>query len=87
MSTPKPDNPPAFPGVVTEMQYDKYTEQNFPCVYSAGGMTLRDWFAGQALAGILTRNCAAATINETAAEWAYKIADAMLAARAKEGTQ
>lgn len=50
------------------------------------GMTLLDWFAGQALAGI-----AIDTINnwdgdldeqaETAAVWSYAVADAMLAER------
>jgi hypothetical protein len=46
------------------------------------GMTLRDWFAGQALAGLC-----ASTDHESApskgilADWAYQQADAMLAAR------
>ncbi len=40
-------------------------------------MTLRDWFAGQALAGLVAR---ASTFN-SAAEWAYAYADAMLKAR------
>ena len=46
------------------------------------GMSLRDWFAGQALAGQLS--------NEDAdpvkiAKWSYSFADAMIAAR--EATQ
>jgi hypothetical protein len=44
-----------------------------------GGMTLRDWFAGQALAGLLT-----SPSSDTAENWAstaYGLADAMLAAR------
>lgn len=48
------------------------------------GMTLRDWFAGQTLAGIW----ADATLKGTAeqiAKAAYDQADAMLAARAKAG--
>ena len=46
------------------------------------GMTLRDYFAGQALAGI----CAARGegTHEFLAEWAYGIAEAMLAEREKE---
>jgi hypothetical protein len=46
------------------------------------GMTLRDWFAGQALqAGILS-----ITAGERAqAEQAYRYADAMLDARVEEG--
>ena len=49
-----------------------------------GGMTLRDWFAGQALAG----NCAADIQNLHSpgklARWSYETADAMLAKRAKD---
>ena len=42
------------------------------------GMTLRDWFAGQAMAGMLARF----NYTETAmAIQAYKFADAMLKAR------
>jgi len=49
-------------------------------VYCQNGMTLRDWFAGQALQGILagTRN------GDKPANWAkaaYLIADAMIKAR------
>lgn len=52
------------------------------------GMTLRDWFAGQALAGVVER-CAADTlmpgedIEHLFARRAYQVADAMLAARAR----
>jgi len=57
----------------------------FPGSYKDGnarGMTLRDYFAGQALAGI----CAARGegTHEFLAEWAYGIAEAMLAEREKE---
>jgi hypothetical protein len=45
----------------------------------ASGMTLRDWFAGQALAGLQLRVQGA----ENAADWAYLIADAMLKRRSK----
>jgi hypothetical protein len=43
------------------------------------GMTLRDWFAGQALIGLLTTRPA----DEIVAKWAYSYADAMLAERSK----
>ena len=46
------------------------------------GMTLRDWFAGQALAGIMCSN-GRPTGDEAKALWAYEMADAMLAAREK----
>jgi hypothetical protein len=78
------DGGQAFPGMT-------FTGATFP------GMTLRDWFAGQALAGLLA--------NPTEREWeaaaseqgdpdalvqvcalmAYKQADAMLAERKKGG--
>jgi hypothetical protein len=44
-------------------------------------MTLRDWFAGQALAGFASRPCYS---DDEAAAAAYRYADAMLAARKKE---
>ena len=44
------------------------------------GMTLRDWFAGQALAGLVSYVVEGATF-ENVAEDAYKAADAMLRAR------
>jgi hypothetical protein len=48
--------------------------------YIGGGMTLRDWFAGQALAGLLAdpdRNGS----DSQYAKVAYSLADAMLATR------
>lgn len=71
-----------------------------------GGMALRDWFAGQALAGMLAQshqgpkdwtqmghgwgedcvnglNKHETAISHTLADFAYKIADAMLAERSK----
>ena len=44
------------------------------------GMTLRDWFASQAMAGLVPYVVKGATF-ENVAEDAYKAADAMLAAR------
>lgn len=44
------------------------------------GMTLRDWFAGKALAGILANSNREGTPKEYAHD-AYEQADAMLAAR------
>lgn len=57
----------------------------FPCnpnVFSSDpGMTLRDWYAGQALAGL---SAAVQVVSpERAAQLAYEAADAMLAERAK----
>jgi hypothetical protein len=44
-------------------------------------MTLRDWFAGQALAGMLAKYGIADSLAETTAEDCYIHADAMLRAR------
>lgn len=62
------ENPPAFPS----------TCLNDPChPASAPGMTLRDWFAGQALA------MSQPDSPEHLADWVYRVADAMLAERSK----
>jgi len=64
----KIENPPAFP------RDERYLGHN--------GMTLRDYFAGQALAGMLNMS-----FNpEHHARLSYQFADAMLLAR-KEPTQ
>lgn len=50
--------------------------------YVHSGMALRDWFAGQALAGMKASETAESFYrNEQIGETAYKIADAMLKAR------
>ena len=53
------------------------------------GMTLRDWFAGQALAGLLANPGMIDTHNESAMQWvsshAFHQADAMLVEREKGG--
>jgi len=48
------------------------------------GMTLWDYFAGQALAGIIASDCSDKMAVEPRAKLAYRIADAMLAEREKE---
>ena len=59
----------------------------FPCTDAKGfvsdGMSLRDYFAGQALAGMLA-NPELPTDAEYIAKWSYLNADAMLAERQKE---
>ena len=62
------NNPPAFP-----MAIPKEWEQYQP------GMTLRDYFAGQALAGRQAKSSSPFDIY--AAKYAYHIADIMLEAR------
>ena len=72
MSAPD-DGGPAFPSGKSE----KTGYENTLPYYE--GMTLRDWFAGQALAGMLDR--AYGIKCEIIAARSYEMADAMLAAR------
>ncbi len=48
------------------------------------GMTLRDWFAGQALAGILDGSVSGERATTQSARIAYQIADKMLESREEE---
>lgn len=82
MAEPK-DGGPAFP---TEPKYSIRKDGAQLCLAAQPGMTLRDWFAGQALSGILAFHTAdtARQINaKDAALAAYVYADAMLAEREK----
>lgn len=60
------DNPPAFPNDPRIQLGDDYQ-----------GMTLRDWFAGQALSAVRNSKCS----EEQCAAWAYRQADAMIEER------
>jgi len=75
--TDKPENPPAYPFVLPT----KYR-------IAEAGMTLRDWFAGQALVGIVTAaddipGFSTEMMEQAMARVAYRLADALLAERAK----
>ena len=69
---------PAFPTLDAEPGYRCSNE----------GMTLRDYFAAQALAGIVgVYNCVDEPLGDSikkTAELSYKLADALLQARGKE---
>jgi len=68
----------AFPEIFTDRdQYGNYD------VYSCGGMTLRDYFAGQALCGMRI-GVEDDHISELLAQSAYRVADAMLKTREKK---
>jgi hypothetical protein len=67
--------------------YEKIADRAFPTVAGGSkGMTLRDWFAGQVLVGIMetckndTRN-EGETHEQMFARKSYQVADAMLEAR------
>jgi len=51
--------------------------------YVSAGLTLRDWFAGQALSGMLNEDCFTNPSAEDLAKWSYEIANAMLKEREK----
>ena len=79
---PRDDGGPAFPVGCDSRYCDKLGEGlgGFP------GMTLRDWFAGQALGGLLagiTGIDPSVTKGDHFARLAYGLADAMLAEREK----
>ena len=70
---------------LTEDEVDKAGGEAFPWNgHGVGGMTLRDWFAGQALMGVLSNSKLDERVGENrVARSAYEIADAMLKARKK----
>lgn len=70
------DGGPAFPEHrAGPMYFAGPNGQPRPVMETVGGMSLRDWFAGQALAGMVPDTA------QNKALAAYAIADAMLAAR------
>ena len=68
----------AFPAIRTSRAYDEGGSL-YPDIYAAGGMSLRDWFAGMALQKLLGEPCL--TTDAKIAKSAYEQADAMIAAR------
>jgi hypothetical protein len=76
MSEQKKDGGPAFPNQSVD------PEKVRSLILYDRGMTLRDWFAGQALNGI----CGQQNEPDDYAREAYAIADSMLATRSKGQT-
>ena len=71
----KPENPNAFPRPYSYDETEAFHYLAHP------GMSLRDWFAGQALIGLLSR--ASGEDPHKAPGLAFKLADDMLAERDK----
>jgi hypothetical protein len=71
MSSINDGSGPAFPTLFIESEYGSGYK----------GMTLRDYFAAQALAGLLSSGVKSKGWEETIAYDSYKIADAMLVRR------
>lgn len=74
----KPDNPSAYPNITAVMGGGMVQ----PHVSTKGGMSLRDYFAGQTLASGFIGDLAD-NEHEKIAEFCYDRADAMLAEREK----
>ena len=81
MTTTVNDGGPAFPRPMVG------SDQAGTVDAGCEGMTLRDWFAGQALMGLCAdygrTTCAAEGVHENLAMVAHRIADAMLKEREK----
>jgi len=73
MSTEHKDGGPAFPNFAVNLSGLKHEQP---------GMTLRDWFAGQALAGIIGKLSSEKDWNMVGLH-CYNAADKMIAAREK----
>ena len=78
MSDKNNDGGPAFPD--HPLEHPNYWHQGNP------GMSLRDWFAGQALAGILSNpgTFGGEDLLPHIGQVVYKFADAMLKAREQQ---
>ena len=79
------DNPQAFPSKNTTII--KHIDKPFMCddvnESETIGMTLRDYFAGQAVIGMSTHTSKNAPLPDEMAFGAYSVADAMLKERTK----
>ena len=79
MSTPK-DGGPAFPQPNHIVEHDTHGRVEARQWMQDSGMSLRDWFAGQAIAGrLIDHDVKTALVGV----YAYQIADSMLAEREK----
>lgn len=81
---------PIFPVKVVNREGDEITDPVSGDTVPVGkafeyfGMSLRDWFAGQAMNAYCKKPYPYSTDYADTARWAYEQADAMLAARSQE---
>ena len=61
------------------------SEIRFTKAYTLPALTLRDYFAGEALAGFLAASTGRDVLAKLEARMCYQMADAMLAARIQQG--
>lgn len=89
--TKRDDGGSAFPEVYSDTDWPDHNSDRPPVTetYSRGGMSLRDYFAGQAMTGYLAalktapKDSEVTAFLEQAADMCYATADAMLKERAK----
>jgi hypothetical protein len=67
------DGGPAFPSTIQYFPDDKNANEE-------QGMTLRQYYAGQVLIGIMANTNSTAVTSDTIAAWCFQMADAMLKA-------
>jgi hypothetical protein len=72
-----PTGGPAFPRPASEFTAGGTLADGNDAIGEQGGMYLRQWYAGQALVGLLARHVGQIAHHETA-ETAFAIADAMI---------
>jgi hypothetical protein len=82
MGEKKNDGGPAFPQPDLS-GYGMGPQEDENGMYQVAGMTLRDWFAGQYMAGVLGGEAGSHLRSDTLARDAYAYADAMIAERNK----
>lgn len=70
---------PAFPAPISFNASGEWLDGPHP------GMTIRQWYTGMAMQGIIATHCGQPTPSDAlVVKWAFEMADAMLAHEAKE---
>ena len=77
----KNDGGPAFPKFGDEILDAGSTQ---PSIRHFGGMSLRQWYAGMALQGLIMANAGRKCDGDLTVEEAFKFADSMIAEGEKE---